>query len=120
MGFEWRELRAEGGTGPGPRSSHTINVHKDKVLIWGGERVSRTPTDSLLHVYDLHTRQWTELVGAQCCPSRPGPDLPGRTANPKLGTVPLKLPRALLAAAQCAAAQRAAAQVTETLRAMPS
>lgn len=47
------------GKGPGPRSSHTIAVVRDKLYSFGGELTSNAPIDKDLHVFDLNTHTWS-------------------------------------------------------------
>jgi Galactose oxidase, central domain len=66
--MEWTALEQK-GSGPGPRSSHTLVATADALYVFGGELEPRVPVDNVLYKYSLANNSWQQVQASGTAPS---------------------------------------------------
>jgi Galactose oxidase, central domain len=66
--MEWEALEQK-GSGPGPRSSHTLVATDDALYVFGGELEPRVPVDNVLYKYSLACSSWEQVQASGTAPS---------------------------------------------------
>jgi Galactose oxidase, central domain len=86
--MEWRALELK-GSGPGPRSSHTLVATDEALYVFGGELEPRVPVDNVLYKYSLASSSWEQVQASGTAPSArnaPTAALVGKTICESLRT----------------------------------